>query len=101
MLVPVGGGTVAVLAHKRLEQLHNLLLLSAGQLGSCIKKLAEFASGSGSAAWPRLTKKLFDGDAEGLSHWDEHVGTRKVPAGLPIKHVGVLLADLTGKFPDA
>jgi hypothetical protein len=84
---------------KSFRHLNHLLLLAARQFGNRFKDLAEATARSRSATGFRFAKQHFHGNAENLSHRNQHIGTRQVAAGLPVQNIRVLFADLAGQLP--
>jgi len=90
--------SVAVCCNERLDKLDDLLLLTAGQMGSCFENLTEFAARSHHPFRLRFSKQFLDRDSQDSGYWDEDIGTRNVSTPFPVAHVGMRLANLAGQF---
>ena len=90
--------TIAVTFNKGFEHVCNFLLLTAGEVGCRFEKLTHLSTRSDDTSGPRFPKKFFNRDAKGFCHWNEDVGAGKIATFFPIKNIGVLFADLTGKL---
>ena len=84
--------------HQSLDDFGNLLLLASRELGDPLKSLVEATARSDDAPRLGLAKKFLDGDTERTGHWNQHVGTRRVAALLPIANVRLILTNLPGQF---
>jgi hypothetical protein len=93
------GGAGGVLAEEGFDDLEDFLLLAAWQFGDGLKDGAHLACGGRGAAGFLLSQQLFEGDPQRLGEGEQHVGSGKLAAALPVAEVGGGLADLPGQFP--
>lgn len=93
---PLAGPSLEVLDDGG-EELHNLILLTARELGDLVEELAHAADGTaGSRRCGLVGKEVFDADAESACELGDGVGARGLVALLPKGDVLLWLADEAG-----